>query len=201
MTLRPLWWGLGAVITITLLSQSATQAQPLTVANVRYVSAAVALPVRLPPARTLATTPRGNAATSISAAARLENAGAMRQLLTAGLRWRSSGRCTDRTNSTCTSLDGVRYGTLMQAIELKRRSNCRIIVTGGTEIGHSRGRYSHENGYKIDVAHNPCIDAYVTKTFDYWTTRGDGARMYRPEAASNSVVYADEDNHWDILYR
>ncbi|WP_157544861.1 hypothetical protein [Microtetraspora fusca] len=201
MTSRPSWWGLVRTTMIVLLSQSATQVIPLTAANARYVSSAVALPVRLPPARTLATTPRGNAATSISAAARLEHAGAMRQLLAAGLRWRSSGRCTDRTNPTCTSLDGVRYGTLAQAIELKRRSDCRIVVTGGTEVGHTRGRYSHENGYKIDVAHNPCIDAYVTKTFDYWTTRGDGARMYRPEAASDTIVYADEDNHWDILFR
>ncbi|WP_218004493.1 hypothetical protein [Microtetraspora niveoalba] len=201
MTLRHSWWGFAGAIMIVLLSQSATQMKPLTAANARHLSYEVSLPVRLPPARTLATAPGGRTATSVSATARLAHAGAMRQLLGAGLRWRSSGHCTDRTQPNCTSLEGLRYGTLSQAIELKRRSDCRIVVTGGTEVGHNSGRYSHENGYKLDIAHNPCIDAYVTRRFGYWTTRGDGARMYRPEAARDADVYADEANHWDILFR
>ncbi|GLX01094.1 hypothetical protein [Microtetraspora sp. NBRC 16547] len=206
MTLRPSWWGLAGTIAIVLLSQPATGWNPLTVTSAQRISYANALrisyavlPVRLPPTWTLATAPGGTAVTAMSATARLAHTGALQQLRGAGLRWRSSGGCVDRTKPTCTSLEGLRYGTLTQAIELKRRSDCRIVITGGTEVGHSAGRYSHKNGFKIDIAHNPCIDAYVTKTFGYWTTRGDGARMYRPETGRD--VYADEANHWDILFR
>ncbi|MEV0971508.1 hypothetical protein [Microtetraspora glauca] len=229
MALRPSWWGLAGTIMIVLLSQPATAMKPTAVANAQRISYAAVLPVRLPPARTLASAPSGKAMSAMSATARLAHVGAMRQFRGAGLRWKSSGGCTDRTQPTCTSLEGLRYGTLVQAIELKRASDCRIVITGGTEVGHSKGRFSHENGFKLDIAHNPCIDAYVTRTFGYWTTRGDGARMYRPKATESAAgstgentagdtagataeaalgdavggaaVYADEDNHWDILFR
>ncbi|WP_248581427.1 hypothetical protein [Nocardioides sp. InS609-2] len=41
--------------------------------------------------------------------------------------WTSSGGCSDRDNSTCTSFDGLRRA--------------------GAEVGHAAGTYSHANGY------------------------------------------------------
>ncbi|WP_432927608.1 hypothetical protein ACQPZZ_39475 [Microbispora sp. CA-135349] len=127
----------------------------------------------------------------------------------AGVRWTSSGDCADRRHPYCTSLEAIRYGTLMRTVDLRRDSGCPVTVTGGTEAGHAGGRYSHGNGYKVDLAHNRCLDAYVTRTYRYWRTRGDGVALYRPPApdprtgsdAPDDDVWADESTHWDVLYR
>jgi hypothetical protein len=70
----------------------------------------------------------------------------------------SSGGCSDRTVSTCTSLDGVKQTTVSGAVFLKNQcaaalnQTCSMTITGGTETGHATGEFSHENGYKVDVS-------------------------------------------------
>ena len=70
-------------------------------------------------------------------------------------------------------------------------------ITGGTEVGHASGTYSHYNGYKVDTSITTCINSYITRNFTYIGLRGDGAPQYK-SAAGN--IYAKESNHWDILY-
>ncbi|MEU7862283.1 hypothetical protein [Nonomuraea sp. NPDC049141] len=115
-----------------------------------------------------------------------------------GLRTKSSGHCTNRNLFHCTSLEEVRTSTITRMIELKRQSGCPIMVTGGTETGHAPGRYSHSKGYKLDITHNSCIDRYITKKNEKSGTRGDGAALYR---SPSGTVFADEIDHWDILFR
>jgi hypothetical protein len=138
-------------------------------------------------------------------AMRMSQAEAMHDLLSAGLGWKSSGHCANADRRTCTSLEDIRYGTLMQVIDLKRSSGCPITVTGGTEKGHAGGYFSHRNGFKVDIAHNACVDSYITRTYRFWKVRGDGADLYRPAQVpglpSDLDVYADEPSHWDILFR
>ncbi|MCT9935172.1 hypothetical protein N5079_33715 [Planotetraspora sp. A-T 1434] len=185
------------------------------------VAAAVAAAVAATPAATPATVTgslggtvgaqaqaaSGTTANGSAANVRLAQPDAMRLLQAAGLGWRSSGHCTDPQRRECTSLSSIRYGTLTQTIELKRASKCMITITGGTEVGHSRGYYSHQNGFKVDIDHNKCIDAYITGTFRFWKTRGDGAALYCPwlfpglPPPPDTDIYADEPSHWDILYR
>ncbi|MEU4509058.1 hypothetical protein AB0G05_06155 [Nonomuraea wenchangensis] len=119
-------------------------------------------------------------------------------LRTAGLRTKSTGNCTSKHHRHCTSLDKVRTGTVAQIIQLKQESHCPILVTGGTEDGHAPGRYSHGNGYKLDIGHNSCIDRYITKNYQRSGVRGDGSRLYR---SPSGTTYADESDHWDILFR
>ncbi|GAA0971293.1 hypothetical protein GCM10009555_021910 [Acrocarpospora macrocephala] len=121
---------------------------------------------------------------------------AMRRISRAGLGWQATGRCTDQNRPYCTSLHSIRYGTLMKTIDLKRRSGCRIVITGGTETGHAHGVYSHGNGYKVDIKHNECIDSYITRKFRFYRTRGDGAALYRNK---ENDIYAREPDHWDLL--
>ncbi|MCG5215730.1 hypothetical protein [Streptosporangium sp. KLBMP 9127] len=130
--------------------------------------------------------------------ARLGHGQAMRRLRSAGLRWRSSGDCTNRKLRWCTSLTAVRRGTVASIIELKRRSGCPIVVTGGTEAGHSPGVYSHAAGYKLDITLNACVDRFITGHYPLYEVRGDGARMYR---SPDGDLYAREHDHWDILFR
>ncbi|MFI6993572.1 hypothetical protein [Nonomuraea wenchangensis] len=119
-------------------------------------------------------------------------------LRVAGLRTKSTGNCTNKHHHHCTSLDRVRTGTVARIIQLKQESHCPILVTGGTEDGHAPGQYSHGNGYKLDISHNSCIDQYITKNNKKSGVRGDGARLYR---SPSGTTFADEVDHWDILFR
>ncbi|MFI6889547.1 hypothetical protein [Streptosporangium canum] len=128
---------------------------------------------------------------------RIGHVQATQQLRKAGLRWKSSGGCTDRSVRTCTSLEAVRAATVTDVIALKQRSGCPVVVTGGTEVGHAPGRYSHHRGYKLDIKPNDCINRYITREHVLDGIRGDGAPLYR----DSGTVYARESDHWDILFR
>ncbi|NBE99257.1 hypothetical protein FE391_37700 [Nonomuraea sp. KC401] len=132
------------------------------------------------------------------AAAQLTHATAAGWLKTSGLRTKSTGNCASKHLRHCTSFDSVRAGTIAGIIKLKRASGCPIMVTGGTETGHAPGQYSHGNGYKLDISHNSCIDRHIHTTSDRAGVRSDGARLYRD---GSGTVYADEGDHWDILFR
>ncbi|MBB2912662.1 hypothetical protein FHS43_003945 [Streptosporangium becharense] len=128
--------------------------------------------------------------------ARLQHTDAALRLRKAGLRWTSSGGCADRHIRTCTSLEAVRSTTVASVIALRRRSDCPIVVTGGTEVGHAPGTYSHYAGYKLDIKPNRCINRYIRRNNSLQGVRGDGARLY----GSSGTVYAREPDHWDILF-
>jgi hypothetical protein len=119
------------------------------------------------------------------------------QLSSAGVTWSSSGGCTTRSNSTCTSFDGVRQPTVDGAITLKHASGCALDITGGTEVGHASGTYSHYNGYKFDFARTTCLTSWIHGTYTYIGLRSDGAPMYQ---AASGNVYADEGSHWDVTF-
>ncbi|MCW2880359.1 MAG: hypothetical protein JWQ95_4459 [Sphaerisporangium sp.] len=132
-------------------------------------------------------------------AVRLQHPQAARRLHHAGLRWRSSGHCANRHRHSCTSLGSVRLGTLWGVVNLKRRSGCGIVVTGGTEIGHAGGAHSHGKGYKLDIEHNKCIDRYI-RNKHLGRVRGDGARLFYERRPQGYTVYANEPSHWDIMW-
>ncbi|GAA4108238.1 hypothetical protein GCM10022415_00730 [Knoellia locipacati] len=136
-------------------------------------------------------------APTASADTKLTHAQATAQLSAAGITWSSSGGCSNRNVSTCTSFDQVNSATISGVVTLKRSSGCAINLTGGTETGHASGTYSHWNGYKVDIALATCINNYVTNTFAYAGVRSDGATLYRSGAGN---IYAKEGNHWDVLY-
>ncbi|MEV4379384.1 hypothetical protein [Streptosporangium sp. NPDC049644] len=131
---------------------------------------------------------------------RLAQADARQRLRAAGLTWSSSGKCANRQGRHCTSLQAVRAATVSDVIELKRRSGCPLVITGGTEVGHAPGPYSHYMGYKLDIKPNTCINRYVTKNYPPQGIRGDGAPLYG-ESATSGTLFAREADHWDILFR
>lgn len=114
-----------------------------------------------------------------------------------GISWVSSGGCSDRTDSTCTSFDGLRQASVDGAVTLGGASGCGLTVTGGTEAGHAAGTYSHAAGYKLDFSRTACLASWVQSTYTYVGLRGDGARLYR---AASGNEYADEGNHWDVTF-
>jgi hypothetical protein len=156
--------------------------------RVRGLAAGAVLATVAPLAGVLAVAAPASAITQTSAES---------QLRAAGVGWTSSGGCTTRGNPHCTSFDGVRQATVTGAITLKRASGCALTITGGTEVGHASGTYSHYNGYKLDFSRTTCLTSWVHGTYAYIGLRGDGAPMY--EAASGNI-YADEGSHWDVTY-
>ncbi len=137
------------------------------------------------------------AATAAPAVTKLTQAQAASQLSAAGVTWSSSGGCTTRSNAHCTSFDQINASTVTGVVTLKHASGCALNITGGTEVGHAAGTYSHYNGYKVDISHNSCDDNYVHNSFSYIGLRGDGYPQWK-SAAGN--LYCDEGNHWDITY-
>ncbi|KAI5367440.1 hypothetical protein Slin15195_G025690 [Septoria linicola] len=127
----------------------------------------------------------------------LSQAEAARRLSGAGISSVSSGGCTDRTKSRCTSYSGLLSGTVDGAITLKGACNCELVITGGTETGHASGTYSHANGYKLDFRKNTALNNYITSRFEKIGNRGDGYPQWR---AASGNIYCDEGNHWDVLY-
>ncbi|MFD8143918.1 peptidoglycan-binding protein [Streptomyces sp. NPDC059708] len=115
----------------------------------------------------------------------------------AGITWSSSGNCSDRNSTSCTSFDGLRQASADGAVALRRASNCALTITGGTETGHASGTYSHWNGYKLDFNPTSCLSNYITANFPHTGTRGDGAALY---TAPSGNVYARESSHWDVTF-
>ncbi|WP_141579795.1 hypothetical protein [Actinomadura sp. WMMA1423] len=128
---------------------------------------------------------------------RLDHQFAAYALHASGIGWRSSGRCSDRTVRTCTSFEGIRWGTIQALVVFAAESGCEITVTGGTEHGHAGGTYSHANGYKADIATGDCVDRAIRR-YPSTGVRGDGARLHR---SPEGVVFAREKDHWDITVR
>lgn len=137
------------------------------------------------------------AAPAAASGVKLTHAQATSRLSAGNVTWSSSGGCSNRYVSTCTSFEQINSGTIDGVTTLKRASGCAVNVTGGTEVGHASGTYSHWNGYKVDTAHNSCLDGYVHNAFTRIGNRGDGYPQWR-SAAGN--VYCDEGSHWDITY-
>ena len=136
-------------------------------------------------------------APSAFAVTKLTQSQAASQLSSAGVTWSSSGGCTNRNNSTCTSFEQINQTTVSGVITLKRASGCAINITGGTETGHASGTYSHWNGYKVDITKGTCIGSYIKNAFTYIGLRGDGHPQWK---AASGNIYCDEGNHWDITY-
>jgi hypothetical protein len=127
---------------------------------------------------------------------RLDQQAAAGFLRANGIRWRSTGNCSDRERRTCTSFDGLRFGTLKGLLDFRAESGCPITITGGTERGHADGPRGHGTGYKLDIAPSRCVDAAIRR-YPYEGVRGDGARLYR---SPDGTLFARERDHWDITF-
>ncbi|GAA3213684.1 hypothetical protein [Actinocorallia longicatena] len=115
-----------------------------------------------------------------------------------GVKRFSSGGCTQRWKHGCTSYEGMRRGTVEGILAFRKASRCKVTVSGGTEKGHARMRFSHENGYKIDIMPTKCVTKYIHRTMKKVGERSDGSEMYRVRPGQ---LFANEhDTHWDIFY-
>ncbi|MCX4987032.1 peptidoglycan-binding protein [Streptomyces sp. NBC_00572] len=130
---------------------------------------------------------------------RLDHKLALRQLAAAGIQ-RPVGR---------TSLHGVRARTIQGVIALRKASRCTIVITGGTESGHStKGNYSHAKGYKLDLRtrdEGRCVTNWIKNTQRKGKPRGNDPRWHGTlNGISAEYVYETPRNggiHWDITFK
>lgn len=133
-----------------------------------------------------------------AAPAKYRHSEAAAQFRKAGISWVSSKGCSDWNKRGCTSFTNINRTTVAGVIAFKKLSKCPVVITAGTEVGHASGKYSHRNGYKVDMStKGGCLDRYITRHFKKAGTRSDGAKLYKSPSGN---VYAREGNHWDVTY-
>ncbi|MDP2669319.1 MAG: hypothetical protein Q8P07_05865 [bacterium] len=129
----------------------------------------------------------------------LTEAEARKQLADAGITdadIKSTGNCSDKTKSNCTSLDGMQQSTINEMIAFKNAcTGCAMTITGGTEVGHEAGACSHSNGCKFDMGKNTKVDSYITTHYTPIVPPSFGTSQYR---APDGYIYTNEGNHWDV---
>lgn len=105
----------------------------------------------------------------------------------------SSGSCSDKTQTKCTSLDGIKENTIQRVKELQVAIGVPLVVTGGTEAGHAAGPYSHANGYKIDLQVQPALNSYISNNFT-----SIGSNKWK-DSKGNVYMRHGPPDHWDLL--
>lgn len=162
----------------------------LRAAVVALAAAAATVAFAVPAAAAPAATPTSGDV--VAQVTKLSHSDAAARLRSSGITWSSSGGCSNRYQSNCTSFEQINLATIQGAQTLKSATGCALNVTGGTEVGHASGTYSHWNGYKLDYSLSTCLNNYVQRTFTYI-----GGNKWR---SGSGNVYYKESNHWDVTY-
>jgi hypothetical protein len=119
-------------------------------------------------------------------------------------------KCPCAVGSTdCNEVGGLLITTIDSLVAFKNeRPFSSLLITGGTEPGHTGGYYSHEDGYKVDIRRDPLVTDYITSNYIRVENRGessDGNLKHCGEKQYISpwtgFIFADEGDHWDILFR
>lgn len=83
--------------------------------------------------------------------------------------------------------------TIDGAITLKGAcGDCAVTVTGGTEVGHADGTYSHYNGYKLDFSLTSGLSSYIKNTFTRIEDRG-GYPQWQAASGNTYCVSIDDE--------
>lgn len=138
--------------------------------------------------------PSASAATELPAepGARVADVVARQVLAEHGVGVYSSGKCADRANRRCTSLDTMLASAVREVLWLRDNSGCPVLVTGGTEVGHAKGVRSHYNGFKVDVQATKCVNAWVKA---HTTKIPKSTKRLAPSGA----IWWLEGSHWDVV--
>jgi hypothetical protein len=95
----------------------------------------------------------------------------------------NKANCSSPSQTSCTSLDQIPKSAINFAVALKRDCNCRLIVTGGTEAGHS----THgKNRAALDISRD--VSGTIKSTPAISTSGG------RPVYSYNGFRVWDEDS-------
>lgn len=115
----------------------------------------------------------------------------------------NSPPCSGAQTTGCTNVGGLKESTIQELIILKNKCNCNLVVTGGSEGGHSS---AHTNGYKVDLrSQTGGKDSSLTNYIEKDKAFGDPVG-YRPGPFGGPIYkdgnnyYVKEKNHWDVCF-
>ncbi|KAG0091090.1 hypothetical protein BGZ92_001504 [Podila epicladia] len=98
-------------------------------------------------------------ATAVAGGIAQTQAQAESRLIPNGITTSHTGNCINRNNPSYTSYEDLLSSTIDAVITLKKASGCsNLVITGGIEIGHGSGQFSHTNGHKLDLLSAFAID-------------------------------------------
>lgn len=88
------------------------------------------------------------------------------QVRSAGIDISSSGRCSDRRRSTCTSLEQINCEAINCIVALKTSSGCSITITGGTVRSMNQNRVRNKSccSRKLAIQEAPILIPMVTNS-------------------------------------
>jgi hypothetical protein len=110
--------------------------------------------------------------------------------------------CPNTTATDCTTVGGLPAETISMLSSLRSTCGGEIMITGGTEPGHS----SHgPNLYPVDIGIkdstlNACISSFSVSTRNL--KRKDGSNLCKNAFQNFGFVFCDENNaeaHWHVL--
>ena len=117
----------------------------------------------------------------------------------------SSGRLGQKIGET--GLEGItenviKYIKLFEKkINKNRIDKVKFVISGGTEAGHSKGKFSHSNGWKIDIIQTPELNEYIRTNFQQTCIRNNQNRGQAEigyiDPTSNTIWW-QEKTHWDV---
>jgi hypothetical protein len=97
-------------------------------------------------------------------------------------------------------LAGLQQITINELLRLKNECNCFVGVTSATGGSHEDGKYSHENGYKVDLRSKDEGAVLLSHIQKYPPlpdrTGAHPAKMYQ---APSGAKYAVESDHIDVV--
>ncbi|CAF1050254.1 unnamed protein product [Rotaria sordida] len=115
---------------------------------------------------------------------------AVAQVILMGVQMPSDSECGGETTIACVSLEQINCDSIGCLRQLKMNSQCDITITAGTET-------NDEDGYKIGIALDSCIDTYISNTFQNVEEPTGGTTQY---VATNGNTFTKETDHWSIRF-
>jgi hypothetical protein len=108
-------------------------------------------------------------------------------------------------NPDRTSVNGLRQITALNVASMVQELELDgLIITGGTESGHTSGTYSHANGYKVDIGYNSNRDNWerISSYFNNMMgTTIQPNKVYEAQTDTQTVrVILHDPLHYDVQY-
>lgn len=108
----------------------------------------------------------------------------------------TDNNCTEN-RAGCTYLGGLQSATINTLIAFGRSCDAPLVITGGTEPGHSS---AHARGYKIDIRNSQGATACVLDVAERYPAGDRGGDHGGPAYIDGcGNIFVQESNHWDIL--
>ena len=114
--------------------------------------------------------------------------------------------CTEGQTTNCVNLNGLTNVTTTGLIALKQDcTNCSVLITGGTEGGHSENS-QHYTGSAVDLNPNVALDSYITT--GHTPTQTAYGPVYTLKINGQDVTFLNETvnapgstgAHWHVTF-